>query len=171
MKHTLLILTTLTLAQALHAQGDTYLDDFKQKWQNATEYTLELAEAMPAEHYDFKPTEEQMTFGEQMIHLTANANWLTSSYLGGEKVDQPLRGQSYNKEETIAIMKQAFQNAAVAIAQLEEDELTEVVDFFAGPMRKRQILTLLNDHLTHHRGQAIVYARLKGIQPPSYRGW
>ncbi len=171
MKHTLLILTALTLAQTLHAQGDTYLDDFKQKWRNATEYTLEIAEAMPAEYYDFKPTEDQMTFGEQMIHLTGNVNWLISSYLEGEKTDRQLRGQSYDKVETIAIMKQVFQNAAEAIDQLQEEELTEVVEFFAGPMRKRQILTLLNDHMTHHRGQAIVYARLNGIKPPSYRGW
>ena len=50
-------------------------------------------------------------------------------------------------------------------------QLEEKVEFFAGPMNKRQILTLLNDHQTHHCGQLIVYLRLKGVKPPDYRGW
>ena len=50
-------------------------------------------------------------------------------------------------------------------------DLDEEVQFFAGPMSKRQILVLMNDHLTHHRGQMIVYVRLKGVKPPAYKGW
>ncbi|NJL74904.1 MAG: hypothetical protein HC892_07620 [Saprospiraceae bacterium] len=30
---------------------------------------------------------------------------------------------------------------------------------------------LMNDHLTHHRAQMIVYLRLKDVQPPKYVGW
>ena len=57
------------------------------------------------------------------------------------------------------------------IDQLTEKDLDTIVDFFAGPMSKRQILTLLNDHYTHHRGQIIVYLRMNDIKPPRYRGW
>jgi len=171
MKHPIIIITTLFFSLQLTAQGDGYLDDFKQKWKNATAYTLELLESMPEEHFDFKPTEEQMSFGEQAIHMVGNMNWLSSAYLGGKKIEKPLRGQQYGKAETIEIMKEGFRLAAEAIENLKEEQLTEKVKFFAGPMRKRQILTLMNDHVTHHRGQAIVYARLKGVKPPKYRGW
>lgn len=30
---------------------------------------------------------------------------------------------------------------------------------------------LLFDHVTHHRAQAIMYLRMRGIEPPAYVGW
>ncbi|MCU0354066.1 MAG: DinB family protein [Cytophagales bacterium] len=29
----------------------------------------------------------------------------------------------------------------------------------------------MENHIIHHRGQAIVYLRLKGIRPEGYVGW
>ena len=43
--------------------------------------------------------------------------------------------------------------------------------FFAGPKSKFQILNLLEDHVTHHRGQLIVYLNFKNSIPPSFIGW
>jgi uncharacterized damage-inducible protein DinB len=40
-----------------------------------------------------------------------------------------------------------------------------------GSSTKNRILNLMDNHLAHHRGQMIVYLRLKGIEPPSYVGW
>jgi len=40
----------LTIAQ------DTFLSDFKIKWKNAAEYTLQFARAMPEDYYDYTPT-------------------------------------------------------------------------------------------------------------------
>jgi uncharacterized damage-inducible protein DinB len=37
-------------------------------------------------------------------------------------------------------------------------------------MLKRDLCYRLLDHVAHHRGQAIVYLRLKGITPPDYPG-
>nr|WP_262481137.1 DinB family protein [Algibacter pectinivorans] len=42
------------------------------------------------------------------------------------------------------------------------------MDYFGADRTKRQILLLLADHITHHRGQMLVYMRLKGIKPPRY---
>ena len=69
------------------------------------------------------------------------------------------------------ILRSAFAYSTGVVQGLEAKQLEEPVDFFAGPMNKRQILNLMTDHLTHHRGQAILYLRLRGIKPPSYRGW
>ena len=52
-----------------------------------------------------------------------------------------------------------------------DEELKEIVDFFAGPKSNLQILNLLQDHVTHHRGQLIVYLNLNEIEPPKYSGW
>jgi uncharacterized damage-inducible protein DinB len=101
----------------------------------------------------------------------SNANWLSSDYLGGKKLEQNLRNADYTKSEVIAILQEGFANVAAALENLKPEQLEEPVKFFAGPMNKRQIMTLLNDHHTHHRGQIIVYLRLKGVKPPRYVGW
>ncbi|MGK0251702.1 MAG: putative damage-inducible protein DinB, partial [Gammaproteobacteria bacterium] len=49
--------------------------------------------------------------------------------------------------------------------------LKGTVEFFAGPKSRMQILNLLQDHVTHHRGQLIVYLNLNSIEPPQYSGW
>lgn len=167
----LIIFTILSLLVTLAFAQSGYIEDFKIKWKNASAYTLEIAELMPEAHYDFKPTEEEMSFQQQLLHIMSNANWLSSDFLGGKKLDKNLRSTDYTKAEVIAILREGFADVAAAIDNLKPAQLEETVKFFAGPMSKRQIMTLLNDHHTHHRGQIIVYLRLKGVKPPSYKGW
>ena len=164
---TLLLLACLT---TLKAQS-SYLNEFKQKWDNAKAYTVEVAQIMPEEYYDFRPSEEQMTFREQLLHMLGNMRWLNSSYLGGKRLEVDLKKTDYTKAEMLDLLQKGFNQTSKAIEDLDEEELNETVSFFAGPMTKRQILTLMNDHLTHHRGQVIIYLRLKNLEPPSYRGW
>lgn len=166
-----LILIFLALLSFRVVAQNGYIQDFKKKWKNAADYTIELAESMPEEFYDFKPTADQQTFKEQLLHMVTNMNWLSSAYLGGEKIDSDLKSTDYSKEEIILILKNGYDLALQAVNNFKSESLEENVDFFAGEMNKRQILTLMNDHSTHHRGQLIVYLRLKGIKPPRYRGW
>ena len=148
-----------------------FIRDFEEKWSNSMEYTLEVAEAMPAEYYDFKPTEEQMTFREQLLHMAGNMNWLSRSYFEGETLPYDLKKGDCSKEELLTILKEAYTKTGASVKGVTQEALEEKVDFFAGPKTKRQIINLMNDHSTHHRGQILIYLRLKGIKPPRYRGW
>ncbi len=148
-----------------------FIEDSLEKWKNSKEYTVEVALAMPEEAYDYKPTEDQMTFKEQLLHMMGNINWLSTTYLAGESVGFDLKSTDYSKKEIIKMLETTYDLAGKAIEKTEMEELEEKVDFFAGPKTKRQIITLLNDHSTHHRGQIIIYLRMKGIKPPRYRGW
>lgn len=166
-----LLLLILSFSGLATAAQSTFLAEATEKWDNAMAYTLELAEAMPEEHYGYKPTEEQMTFQKQLLHMAGNVAWLTHDYLGGEKLEIDTELEGAAKTEVIGLLRQALANAKAALAGFPEDQLGEKVEFFAGPMSKRKVILLLHDHLTHHRGQLIVYARLKGVKPPKYRGW
>lgn len=166
----LFMLFFFSASYTMHAQ-DLFLAEATEKWENAMAYTLELAEAMPAEYYSYRPTEEQMSFQEQLLHMAGNVAWLTHDYLGGPKTDVARDMPDASKKEVIAILKTALERAHQALSGFSPGQLDEEVRFFAGPMSKRKVILLLHDHLTHHRGQAIVYARLNGIKPPRYRGW
>lgn len=142
------------------------------KLQHAKEYTLKVASLMPAEKYGFKPTPEEMSFGEQLLHLSSNMGRLSASYLGGgtnpvTKTDMGVR----QKEEIINVLNKSYEFALKALVQFDVTHLADTVAFFAGPLNKLQIINLLNDHQTHHRAQVIVYLRLNAIKPPAYTGW
>ncbi|MGB3080065.1 MAG: DinB family protein, partial [Saprospiraceae bacterium] len=92
-------------------------------------------------------------------------------YLKGKhtSIDPTKTGDS--KKEIIELLNQAFNYAKQTVDGLQEKDLNEPVDFFAGMMSRRRILLLMTDHVTHHRGQLGVYLRLNDVVPPSYRGW
>ena len=71
----------------------------------------------------------------------------------------------------IARSGETIELTAKDLAPLTEKDLNHIVDFVAGKMSRRRIMLLLTDHVTHHRGQLVVYLRLKGVEPPAYRGW
>lgn len=169
---TFTIAMTLALMQisVLKAQT-TFLEDYKIKWKNATEYTLEFAHAMPEDQYGYTPTKVEMTYREQLKHVAGNMVWLCSSFLEGKptSIDPTKAGNS--KKEIIALLEKAFAYANETVASMTEKDLNETVDFLAGKMTRRRILFLLTDHVTHHRGQLVVYLRLNNVEPPDYRGW
>lgn len=153
------------------AQSD-YLSEFGKKWQNAEDYTLEIIDLMPDSLVDFQPTEDTRTFQNQVLHMTRNMTWLGHDFLGNEATfPHQLKDTTYSKTVLRQIAKEGFEYLRESAKMQTTESLETVVEFFAGPMTRRQILTLSNDHLTHHRGQIIVYLRLNGIKPPRYRGW
>ena len=154
------------------AQHGSLLDELGEKWKNSMEYTLEIAELMPDSLYDFKPTDEEMSFGEQLLHMGENMTWLSQVYMMNnttfmmENKEQPFLASDIKKE-----IEDAYALAMQAHKEVDINRLDDKMDFFAGPKTVRQIIHLMHDHATHHRGQLIVYLRLNGIKPPKYRGW
>lgn len=141
------------------------------KWANSKTYTLEMAELMPENKYDFRPSPEEMTFREQLLHIADNMTWLSSSYLFAEVPEKRRAELKLSKADVLKILAQAYVLGMKAHMKVADSQLDEQVKFFAGPMTRRQILILMHDHKTHHIGQLIVYLRLNGIKPPKYVGW
>ena len=147
------------------------IDVFLEKWQNSKTYLIEIAKAMPEDKYNYKPTEREMTFAQQLLHIKGNMDWLSTTYFTDEKFDKKKDEKSYSKTEIISMLEKSFDKVYEIIKSTNPENLNEKVDFFAGPKSKLQILNLLQDHVSHHRGQLIVYLNLNGIKPPKYVGW
>ncbi|WP_339711250.1 DinB family protein [uncultured Kriegella sp.] len=148
-----------------------FIDTFLEKWGNSKIYLIQLAEAMPESQYAYKPTEKQKTFAEQLIHIKGNIDWLSKTYFGDGSLQKEQTNTTPTKKQLIDALKTSFDVSASLIANLETEKLAEKVDFFAGRKTKMQIMNLLQDHVTHHRGQLIVYLKLNQIEPPQYSGW
>jgi len=149
-----------------------FLDAAITKLQHSKEYTLKVANGMPEEKYSFKPVPDEMSFGEQLLHIAANLNWLTSSYITSSK--SPVTKEAtkvQKKKEILAVLNKTYEYAIDALKLFEASHLADTVSFFAGTKTKLQMINLISDHQTHHRAQMIVYLRLNGIKPPDYVGW
>lgn len=147
-------------------------EEYSQVWQRAKEYTLEVAEAMPAEKYSFKPMDGSMTFHEQMTHLVGNLSFLSGQITGSRpdffKGKEPA---DLSKEEICGELAEAFRHVGSLIEEVDENLLREQIQFGGENMPKENIFYLMRDHASHHRGQAILYLRMNGIEAPEYRGW
>ncbi|ALM21127.1 DinB family protein [Nonlabens sp. MIC269] len=163
----LLIVTT----NLIMAQQSTVKGAFLEKWSNSKEYLVEIAQSMPEELYNYRPTEREMTFKGQLLHVIGNMKWLSTSYFSNEKFERETYDPNLTKQQVLELLEATFDEVYQRIESTSESELSVEVDFFAGKKSKLQILNLLQDHVTHHRGQLIVYINMKGIKPPRYVGW
>lgn len=168
-----LLLLIGLVTTVMTAQQDTAKDAFLEKWQNSRDYLIGIAEAMPAEKYSYKPTERQMDFGNQLLHIRGNMLWLGNTYFTSKEFDRKSISENIpeGKEAIIEALKKSFDEVYAFAKAYPEDKFSEPVEFFAGPKSRYQILNLLQDHVTHHRGQLIVYLNLNGIEPPKFIGW
>src|SRR5690349_6392182 len=138
-----------------------FRDSFLKHWLVEREYTLAVAEAMPAEHYDFKPNPVQRSFGEQLVHLVS-ANLAYFSAFG--LMTLPARSTGADKENTRKALEASWDYTTAVLRKLgEKDMLRSDLGTPRFPPHTGTDLCLrAYTHTAHHRGQAIVYLRVKG---------
>lgn len=165
------ILPALAAAASGSAQSASFplqfRDSFLRHWQVERGYTLAVAKAMPSEHYEFKPNPVQRSFGEQLTHLCA-ANLAYFSAFG--LVPMPERPGGSDKESTEKYVALSWDYTTQVLKKLSEKDLLR--NDLGAPRFKPHSGTDLclraYTHTAHHRGQAIVYLRIKGITPPAW---
>ena len=165
-----LVLIYLFLVSNL-VSAQEIIPTFLEKWQNSKNYLIEVAKSMPEEKYNYKPTEREMTFAKQLLHIKANIDWLSSTYFSNEPKKEKELNENLSKAAIIAELEKSFDTCYALISKTKSNTLNDKVDFFAGPKTKFQILNLLQDHVTHHRAQILVYLNLNDVKPPKYIGW
>ncbi len=145
-------------------------DDLLAHWRSEGKYTLEVLEAMPAEHFSFKPVDEQRTFAEQLQHTAeANATYFSSFEKDAAVPDGPASPSKESMREYVAA---TFDYGESVLSSLSEDDFERRdlrMRFRSRPHTAQDIFLRAYVHTAHHRGQTIAYLRLKGITPPAWR--
>ncbi len=138
-------------------------------WEIQRDFTLAVAEKMPAKDYSFKATPEEMEFGRMTVHI-ANAIAFRFEQISGEKA-HILTGGPYDKPAIIKFVRDSFDYVIRVLPKIPEDRLAANYDVnWEGRKQAtgRQIALAMFTHTAHHRAQLEVYLRLKGIEPPLY---
>jgi uncharacterized damage-inducible protein DinB len=136
-------------------------------------YSMECAQSMPEKSYDFRPTPEERSFGQQMVHIAETLDALYQIHIE----DRPAPGRPFSEAGQEAVkskldvlnqLEAAFNQVEKGIAGLSDSALDKRVELLGAPATKLRVLHFLLDHTAHHRGE-VVYMRLSGVQPPVFR--
>jgi uncharacterized damage-inducible protein DinB len=170
---TLTIIILFSSVTSLFAQEYSFKKDYLERLQNSQKYLMLVAETMPKNKYDFKASSESLTFAENLMHIGYAIDWHSQSLLGGRKsrdwkTDTIFKVANKSKKEMIATVNKTFDEAIKLIKQFDTTKFNDELDYFGLNRTKRQIFLLLADHITHHRGQMLVYMRINGFVPPRY---
>jgi uncharacterized damage-inducible protein DinB len=167
------------LALALPAMAQNPIQSAMAKhWKTSGEFTLAVAGAMPADSYSFRPNPEEMGYGQLMAHIAgvnlnacANASGLPRPALSpkiAEWAKDTLKVE-VDKETAIQFLTESFEFCNKAVAAMTAERWNSVVGPPARNLTGFEWLWAYFTHTAHHRGQAEVYLRVKGIKPPEYR--
>jgi uncharacterized damage-inducible protein DinB len=144
------------------------------EWQRAKTYTKAYLDAMPEDGYGYKPTPEIRSFAQQMLHLT-DANYLFATSASGKAnpLNETLAAHNV-AEKTIPPTKEATTKAVMdsydwvisTLQGMAPDQMQATVKFGKTDITRAGLFGKGFEHQTHHRGQATIYLRLKGVTPP-----
>jgi uncharacterized damage-inducible protein DinB len=164
-----------TAAPSAPASANPQVDDLKKAFAASHAYTVDMANTMPEEKYHFKPVplDEIRTFGQQMVHIGEALTGIYQHFVEQKKTPPPseaAKEQFTSKADVIAKLDAAYNYVEAAVAKLTDADLDKPTPFFGhSEVPARHVMRTLLDHSTHHRAQTVVYLRLNGIKPATYR--
>jgi uncharacterized damage-inducible protein DinB len=130
---------------------------------------VDLAQAMPADKYSWRPAPGVRSVGEVYVHIV-NGNSTLPSFLGAPRME----GVSRDSEKTVTdktriveLLKKSLDNVKAAAGNVTDADLNKKVKTFGDrEMTERQVLFRILNHMHEHLGQSIAYARSNGVTPP-----
>ncbi|MGD9329248.1 MAG: DinB family protein [Cyclobacteriaceae bacterium] len=165
----LAVIPSLSIARGSTQPG--WLQEFSARWEVSEIYNREVFTAMPEEFLDYEPVPEVMSFGKQFSHLSMGISGYASIIRGDDGLDEPA---FMDGKVIFKYMEDCSADFRNMLDGLEEEQLYSKEHKYKDEemwkdLSIADILLLAYHHTAHHRGQAIVYLRLKGIEPPKYR--
>ena len=163
-----------TVAQETKLNSVLDMSEFVHDWEISKQFTIEVANAMPAELYSFKPNPEEMTFGEQINHI-ALSNAFRFNQITGVKtpflVDLK-NPPAADKATALKMLEQSFDYVLAVLPKITNEQLKRTWHIPSWKARQdpdgRAMVLNMFVHTAHHRAQCEVYLRVKGIKPPDY---
>src|SRR2546425_3525293 len=119
---TLFVVATLTLGtgSVVRAQGGGAAGEYARHFEALSTLSVEVAQAMPADQYGFKPHPDSMEFGQLMTHI-AGTNYGFCAGLKDAKA--PGLAAPQDKNAVVKLLSDSFAYCTDVIAHLTEEEL------------------------------------------------
>jgi uncharacterized damage-inducible protein DinB len=129
----------------------------------------QLAEAIPADKYSWRPAEGVRSIGEVYMHVVA-ANYGIANALGTPipaGIDpKALIASANDKAKVVQALKDSFAHFRTAIQAIKDADVDKAQKMFGRQTTVHGAFIMITGHFGEHLGQSIAYARQIGIVPP-----
>ena len=131
---------------------------------------VQLATAIPAEKYAWRPETGTRSVSEVFLHVTA-ANHNIPSLMTGMTPDSAFKADGFetsttDKAKIIDQLDKSFAYAEAAIQGMTNADFARPEKKLGPEANSGDVIYLLVVHNHEHFGQTIAYARMNGITPP-----
>ena len=160
----------LLCASGMHAQDkyDGLWQGYDGEWRYVSRQLVQLAEAIPAEKYGWRPGPGVRSVSEVIMHIAiANYGLLANTGVKSPADLKPgIETTVTAKAEVIAWLKRSLDTVKTAHLNVKPGDFTRKIkngdyDSTVDAMYLRIIV-----HANEHMGQLVAYARMNGIVPP-----
>jgi len=160
------------------AQSVTLATDLMKDWRAQKDTMMKIADAMPADKFDYKTTPAQRSYGEQILHV-AGANIMLLRFLGGKTPAPPINTSDLKvfgltaaaKPDVLKALSDSYDYGEAVLKEFSEAQLVQMVKgppWISEATRAKMVYFTLG-HTQDIYGQMVVYLRLNGIVPPASR--
>ncbi len=164
--------TTLLVAPAFAAQASP-AQVFGKLLSGQQEEVVAVAEAMPADKYNFAPTNGDFkgvrTFAQQLTHVAEAQYFFFNGFGIKPTIDPKSLEKLTSKDEVIKALKDSFAFAQQATETMTAQNAFEEIEQRDGTNTRASITAFSLAHTNDHYGQMIEYLRMNGIVPPGSR--
>ena len=143
--------------------------DFLAQLDDVSKKILDLAGAVPADKYSWRPEKGVRSVSEVYMHIVV-ANYFLPSFMGVQPpagIDRSTETAVTDKAKVVAMLRQSFDHVRTVVLKTPDADLDKKVKVFGGSeMSERALIMVMGNHMHEHLGQSIAYARSNGVTPP-----
>ena len=159
-------------AAAPAAPASGFRADFLTQFDDVSKKIVDLAEAVPADKYGWRPAPGVRSISEVYMHIVGGNSYIPS-FIGVKPMEGIERGMEKSvteKARVVELLKKSMAHARAAVLATPDADLDKKVKIFGGESSERGVIMIIGNHLHEHLGQSIAYARANGIAPPWTKG-
>jgi len=130
---------------------------------------VDLATAIPAEKFNWRPAEGVRSIGEVYLHIS-QANYGFMGLLGANPPinfkTKDFEKSTTDKTKIIEQINQSFDFVKAQVSKMSNADFSKALKELGPDANDGDVIYLLVTHAHEHLGQSIAYAREVGVVPP-----
>ena len=137
---------------------------------------IDLANAIPADKFDWRPAEGVRSFNEVFLHVAADNYWFgvhfgvpapaSTGVAAPYATAQAYEQRKLGREAVLTELKNSFEYFEKVVREMPESKLAQKLPQFGPEATLQGMLVSALTHAHEHLGQSIAYARMNGVVPP-----
>ena len=148
-----------------------FAEEFLGQFESSARKLVALAEAMPAEKFDWRPGEGVASVVEVYMHI-AHYNYMYPEENLGIAAPASAAGHGAwegtvtDKDEAVRILSASMDHVRKVAAGMGSADMEKATRLYGRDVAQWAVLLQLVAHMNEHLGQSIAYSRMNGVAPP-----